>query len=280
MIRLIAFDLDGTLLDTEKGLSERAARALKEAADRGVITVPATGRLQKGLPAAVRAMEHARYGILLNGGLVKDMKTGEEIFRCGFDREESLAVWDAISGLDAMTDVYMGGLAFMNESLRERVGDYCLTEAVVDLVYETRNFVPDVRELLEAAEPAECAEKFNVYFRASRYREMIAPTREMLARLPFLAVTTSVPNNLELNRAGADKGTGLRALCEALSIDPSETLAVGDGENDVTMLREAGIGVAMKNACPAALAAADAVTEQDNDHDGFALAVERYVLGG
>ena len=99
MIRLIAFDLDGTLLDTEKGLSERAARALKEAADWGVITVPATGRLQKGLPAAVRAMEHARYGILLNGGLVKDMKTGEEktaeeTTKGGFFKENEKVRWN------------------------------------------------------------------------------------------------------------------------------------------------------------------------------------------
>ncbi len=278
MIRLIAFDLDGTLLDTGKGISERAAGILREASKRGILTVPATGRLQKGLPAGVRAMEHVRYGILLNGGVVADMQTGEEIFRCAFDREESLAVWDEISGLDAMTDVYLGGMAYMNDDLRERVSEFCLSDAVVRLVYQTRDFVPDVRAILQAAPAHDCAEKFNVYFRTAHYSALIPPAKEKLARLPFLEVTTSVPNNLELNRLGADKGTGLLALCGALGIDPAETLAIGDGENDVSMLRAAGIGVAMKNACPEALAAADAVTELDNDHDGFAAALERYVL--
>ena len=279
MIRLIAFDLDGTLLDTGKGISERAARVLKEAAEQGILTVPATGRLQKGLPASVRAMDHVRYGILLNGGIVMDMRNGKEIYKCAFNREESLGVWDVISGMDAMTDVYMGGLAFMNRSLHDRVSEFCLSEAVVQLVYATRDFVPEVREILEAAPEDSCAEKFNVYFRAADYAGQIPPARELLSRLPFLEVTTSVPNNLELNRIGADKGTGLQVLCGALGIDPAETLAIGDGENDISMLRAAGLGIAMKNACPGALAAADVVTERDNDHDGFAAALERYVFG-
>ena len=89
-----------------------------------------------------------------------------------------------------------------------------------------------------------------------------------------LAVSTSVPSNIELNIAAANKGDALRSLCAARGIPIEETLAFGDGTNDTSMLRAAGTGVAMGNADCSVKAAADAVCD-DNEHDGLAKYLEK-----
>ena len=94
-----------------------------------------------------------------------------------------------------------------------------------------------------------------------------------------LEVTSSLPTNLELNAGGVNKGRGLLALAKALGFAREQVMACGDSGNDAAMLKAVGLGVAMGNATPDILAAADAVTDT-NDRDGVAKALERFVLNG
>ena len=87
-----------------------------------------------------------------------------------------------------------------------------------------------------------------------------------------------MPTNVELNILRANKGEALKQLTDYLGLSMEQVMAVGDGMNDLTMLRMAGVGVAMGNACPEAMAAADAVTA-DCDHDGVAQAIARFCFG-
>ena len=99
--------------------------------------------------------------------------------------------------------------------------------------------------------------------------------RELPERYPTLAVTSSVPFNIEINSALSTKGRALERLCEMLGIDPADTVAFGDGSNDISLLRAAGCGVAMENAEPAVKAAADRVTGT-NDDSGVAMVLEEF----
>ena len=90
-------------------------------------------------------------------------------------------------------------------------------------------------------------------------------------------VVQALPDMIEIVPRGASKGDGLRRVLDRLAVDPAQTLAIGDGENDIEMLQLVGLGVAMGNAGVAVKRAADAVTAT-NDADGVALALERYVL--
>jgi len=94
-------------------------------------------------------------------------------------------------------------------------------------------------------------------------------------RFPGTVASASCPNNVEINAAAATKGEALRGLCDALGIALEETIAFGDGLNDISMLRAAGLGVAMGNAVPAVKAAADEVTA-DCDAHGVADVVARF----
>ena len=102
---------------------------------------------------------------------------------------------------------------------------------------------------------------------------------KLLEKSGRFEVTSSIPNNLELNGKGVDKGKALLALAGILGLERAQVMACGDSSNDVAMLRAAGLGVAMGNATPEALAAADVQTAS-NDEDGVALAIRRYVLSG
>ena len=92
-----------------------------------------------------------------------------------------------------------------------------------------------------------------------------------------MVITNAERSSLEFSAPGIDKGTGLARLAELLGVDEAAAISVGDAENDLAMLRSAGLGVAMGNAIPAAVEAAD-VQVSDNDHDGVAEAIERYLL--
>ena len=135
-----------------------------------------------------------------------------------------------------------------------------------------RTPVPELRAYLR--EKGEALQKLQLYFTDLALRERLL--RELPERYPTLAVTTSIPFNIEINSALSTKGRALESLCKMLGIDPTGTIAFGDGSNDISLLRAAGCGVAMANAEPAVKAAADRVT-RTNDASGVAAVIEEYL---
>ena len=115
-------------------------------------------------------------------------------------------------------------------------------------------------------------QKMQMHFRDMRARRRELET--LPALFPEIAVSTSVPTNIELNILRSNKGDALAALCAVLGIAVGDAVAFGDGTNDLSMIRRAGLGVAMGNADFAVKAAADAVCD-DNEHDGLAKFLER-----
>ena len=147
-----------------------------------------------------------------------------------------------------------------------------MAEDQVPLFKATRTVVPDLYE--EMAKRRQ-VEKLHVLFKDTEDKKR---RQEPFLHHPDFAYTAAFINNLELSGLHVDKGTGLAALANLLGIQREQVMALGDGANDVPMLSWAGLGVAMENAVPAAKEAADALT-QDNDSDGAALAICKWVLG-
>ena len=133
--------------------------------------------------------------------------------------------------------------------------------------------MPDLRAYL-AANSGEI-EKFCMFFRND---ETLRAARAALDRLPAITVVQGSPDNLEVTAPGIDKGSGLRQACAALGVPVEQALALGDSENDLGMLRAAGLAGVMANGTPEAKAEADVISCADNDHDGAAELIEQYVL--
>lgn len=273
-IELIAVDLDGTTLRTDKSVSERTAKALAEAAARGIRVVPATGRVAKMLPRAVREIPGVRYAVTSNGASVLDLDERSALYENPMPRGASERIVRFFLAKGYLTEAYCGGLSYANAEAFPKLLERKLPEEIYDYIRESQIFVEDLPAFLR--ERGFRLEKVNIPFVPAGEME---PLRRAVLAMKGYAVTRSGRVNLEVGDASANKGDGLRHLCERLGVGPDRVMAIGDQENDVEMLRFAGLGVAMGNAARAALDAADAVTAS-NDGDGVALAVERYALDG
>ena len=270
--KLIAFDLDGTLLDSRKGLPERNRRALTAAGEGGMWLVPATGRIPAGLPEPLRGMPGLRWGILSNGAEIYDFETQRIVHREEIPLETALDVLDYAESLGLPYDCYQDNWGYISAAVKRRAPSFIPDPGILDLLERLRTPVDELRSYLR--QKGEALQKLQLYFTDPALRLRLL--RELPERYPTLAVTSSVPFNIEINSAAATKGRALENLCAMLEIDPAETLAFGDGSNDISLLRTAGLGVAMANASDEVKRAADRVTDT-NDASGVAAVLEEFL---
>ena len=270
-IRLIAVDLDGTVLNDRKQLTPRTAAALNAAAARGVEIVPATGRTAAGLPAELLALPGVRYAITSNGARMMDLAAGRAVRELYLPREKALAAFDILARYDCVTDLFQDGKGYTTEANRAAAYRF-VPENLRDYVLRTRTVLPDLRAFIAAQERG--IEKLTIFFLEEAERQKAWAEVAALG----VDVVSSLPLNMEINAAGVDKGAGLLALAGQLGLPAGALMACGDGGNDTAMIQAAGLGVAMANAFPEVKAAAKFVTASNNE-DGVALAVEKFVLG-
>ena len=264
---IIALDLDGTLLNSKKELSAGNREALERAAEAGWEIVPTTGRFYGGMPDFIRGLPFVHYAITINGAYVEGIYSAEMPYKQAID------IMKYLDELPVIYDCYMNNDAFMTEALKARVDEIVENPRIRKMFYDLRKPVPELKEFLENR--GQDVQKIQFFTKDANLR------LELLEKLPKvfenIAVSSSSPQNIEINQKDATKGLALTALAEYLGVDKAHTIAMGDGLNDITMLKSAGIGVAMANGCKEALEAADWVTGHC-DEDGVAKAIERFVL--
>ena len=278
-IKIIALDLDGTLLDSQKRLSDGNRAALEEAAAKGVLIVPTTGRFFGMMPQSIRDLPFVRYAITINGAQVYDRETGTAIVREEIPLDMALDIMRLLDGYDVIYDCYRSNWGWMTESLQNKAEDYATDAHYVKMVREFRNPVPELKAYLESTASEGDVQKVMLFARNTPGSEAVtkAITEAVRERFPQIKATSSTWNNLELNIATAHKGNSLRRFAEHLGYALDNCMAIGDGMNDLSMIEAAGLGVAMSNAHPLVIAAADHVTAS-NDEDGVAKAIRDFAL--
>lgn len=271
-IKLIAFDLDGTLLNDNKELTAENRRALLEAADKGVHLVPATGRFSGAMPAFFRELP-IRYAIYMNGAQIYDIQEQKVLDEVLVPWEQGIEIFRYFEWLPVIYDCYLGNKAYMSAAYRPLIEEYALNEHFLWMMRDLRTTVPELKAFLEEKKMG--IQKLQAYFRPQHY-----PLRAQLLenlKIPGIAVSSSIPNNIELNHAEATKGHALRKLAKLLDIPMESTMAFGDGSNDLTMISMAGIGVGMENGIDAVRETADFVTI-DCNHSGVGMAIRKFCL--
>ena len=270
-IKLILLDLDGTLLTTDKTISEANYAALEQAAAKGIYIVPCTGRFFIGMPEQVRALPFLRYAITINGADIYDVKEGKSIHQALITPQRAGEVFAALDSLPVIYDCFQDGWGWMDQTFYDQTDLYGMGEVRPEWIRKMRTPLENFKQVIKDRNRG--VQKIQMFYRDMQLRSRML--QEMKQWFPDLVVTTSLVNNIEINSGDAHKGNALLELCRQLNIDPSQTMAFGDGLNDLTMLKIAGIGVAMGNAAQQVKDMADYVADT-NDNDGVAKAIAHF----
>lgn len=268
---ILFLDLDGTLLNDRKEVTPGNRRAIGEALDRGRRIVVTSGRPLKSSLALARRLDLAGdgcYVIAYNGAVIYDCRAERAVFRRTLDLEDLYRIYDEA----ARRNIYIQTYDREDVVIEPRCGEdnarrYC---AAVGLDWR---YIKDVRRDLSA--PPVKALLVDYQDRAPLEEMERWLREEMAGRVDCFF---SCPYYLEAVAVGMNKGAAVRELCALLGTDIGASVAAGDENNDVSMIRAAGLGVAMANGVQSAREAADYVTERDNNHDGIEEIIRKFLL--
>lgn len=274
-IKMIGLDLDGTLLNSEKRISEYTARVLRQAIEQGVIILPATGRPIAGIPQEVLDFPGIRYALTSNGARVLDLENdGRAVYESYLDPEYAKVAFKILRKYDAMREVYTNGRGYAAGKDLDHAERFMSNPIMLEYIKNTRGRVDDIEEYLE--KEVKYIDKLHILF-AKPEEEREEAFQKLKEALPDTNITYALENNIEINGKGASKGRGLIELGKLLGIERDEIMACGDGLNDREMVETVGFGVAMGNALDEVKAVAAYITGS-NDEDGVAKAIEKFVL--
>lgn len=269
MIKMIATDLDGTLLNSAGGISERNAAAIERAKELGVRVCIASGRIHATCKLFHDDLRLDTPVIAVNGAWVQ---LGEEVLEHHVIPAEHVGAGIEIAKMYAIPPMVV---------CRDRMLYFAENREYLKPVlgfYEEYSFfeaIPTLEEMLERVKAFGVERLSFICFEARELAELRAELGDVFQER--LEISSSWASNLELMKAGVSKALGVKRVAELYGVERGEIMALGDHDNDVSMIEYAGVSVAMGNACEALKSRAGHMTD-DNDADGFAKAVERFVL--
>ncbi|MCI9176159.1 MAG: HAD family phosphatase [Lachnospiraceae bacterium] len=275
--RLIALDLDGTLLNSEGTISNENKTAIQKAAQQGVSFAIATGRPYCGLPLTVIKELDIRYAITTNGAGIYTIPDKNCLAEHCMPANLVIDILKKLLKLEIHMDLFIHGNAYTPAQCRKTLDKITvLPKSLKKYIYSTRKVLTDpLSFLLEGQLPVQ---KLTLNFMTNpdgTYKDR-EQAIQVLSQYPEISYLTGGYGNLEFTLAGITKAKGLSLLCRHLNISVKETIACGDSENDLDIIKAAGLGIAMANAPEDIRGQADAVT-LSNDAHGVAVMLERYL---
>ena len=258
--RLVACDLDGTLCGSDRDISEENMEGIRLLCEHGIEFVPTTGRAFYEMPELIRECPYIRYYITSNGSAVID-KAANRHYTFGIPRTRVKRILDIFD--DYTTYIMLHAYGNSHVDLSKDTDDYyhkCGMDCGwINYIRTSDVFHDDFDTFSRSIDEAEMM----CVFVAGK--EMRNECAERLISLGDLTVTCSDSQNVEVFSKRAGKGNSMLALAHHIGAADSETVALGDSMNDLSMIKAAEVGIAMKNACPGLKSEADIVTEYDND---------------
>jgi Cof subfamily protein (haloacid dehalogenase superfamily) len=265
--RLLALDLDGTLIGEDLRIPDAVRRAIRRAQDAGVYVTLATGRSVRATLPFATALDIDAPLICYQGARIQHARTGEVIFNHLVPSDLAIEVARIVGGAGVHIQAYIDDELYVPVE-RPEIEVYTRLSPVPIPVH----IVDDLAQVLAERPPTKLvfvADEATVKLWVERLQQRFGER---------LSIMRSYPVFGEAVAPGCSKATALAFLADQLGVPREATVAVGDQENDIPMLRWAGLGLAVANAVPAVLAVADAVVPSVWEA-GVAVAIERYMLG-
>lgn len=268
---LIAFDMDGTLLDSSKTVREDSLSAIKKAVSQNKYVVLSTGRNLKELESTFEAVPEISYAIAISGGLVYDVHARQIVYSKALPDDICLTLLQLSQEYDVM--IHLHSLESIVQKDKEaHMAKYSM--GVYQQMFDKLTLKAENLSVFYLKEKFPVF-KFNFYCQSPAQRLEILEKVNTL-NLP-ITISFAETASLEVSALGISKGSGLKELCNRLNIPIERTIAVGDGENDLEILKTAGLPIAMGNALDCVKSVCK-VTVSDCDGPGCSEAIEKYLL--
>lgn len=267
-LKMIAIDLDGTLLRDDCTISERTREAVEEAGRKGYLIVPTTGRSYRNARFVLKDFREISYFINGNGSVITDGRTGDVLYFHEMDMDNVRKIYELAAQYDTYVEIYAGQDAYMDVKGQEVIRRCGLPVEYCDQLLATNKMTADYRQLL--AEDGIRVGK--VHILVSKMEEKDKLIRE-IDMLPGVHPISVIPNNIEVVHGRWSKWNAIVKLADMIGVRQEEIMAVGDSNNDYEMLLNAGYSVVMGNACSRVKEISSAVTDT-NENDGAAKAIE------
>lgn len=288
MYQLVAIDLDGTLLNSYGVVTDRTKQTIKKCIDKGIEIVLASGRPKDSIEAIAKEIGAEHYFIAGNGALVYDIKKEEVIYEKYMPKEKVLEIIRLCEQNSISYNVYTDKtilatslkynvLYYHKENLKKEESK----KTHINIVDDMYSYVKQMQEekFLKITICDTNSNVFNAIIRKMKQIEGIDILEvSHMSRKIIKQGTEEVPIEYyytEISLQEVDKYNALQFLQKKLNIKNEETIAIGDNMNDKKMIQKAGMGIAMKQSCPAVIEIADYVTEGNNE-DGVAKALEKF----
>lgn len=265
MYKLIAIDVDGTLINDDKIISNKTKQAIKYARDKGIYVILSTGRIFMEAKMFSDEAGCNPFGITSSGAAISDFVAEKNTYNIDMSTENSIFALETLEKHNFVSFAYAGRDMILNNQALEIFKDFTRDEGFSKyriLTEDVTGYIRDNNIKLE-----------KIFAMHGTFKNGILSE---LTHNKDLFITSSGDNNIEVVPMGANKGEAIKRVAANLNIKPSEIIAIGDSDNDYEMMQVCGVGVAMGNANDKIKAVADYITASNND-DGVAKAIYNFI---
>lgn len=271
-IKLVASDLDGTLLNSNKEITPATFSAIKKLQEHGIIFVPITGRVLSAVPKSVLTLPGVEYIVTSNGAATNYMPNKSEILSYHLSPSTVNTLMEIVRGKPIVVEVFTQGLAYCEKNTLDNLSSYGIQGQHAFYMTSTRTPIEDTFAFLK--ENSNSIENINLIFNDMTLRQSLY---KELKEKDFASITTSSPVNIEITHKNATKATALLNLCSLLGIENHEVMCFGDSENDMDMLETFEFSFAMEDANPLVKSASNFQSESC-DKNGVATSLEKFLF--
>ena len=268
MYKIIACDLDETLIRKDRTISKKDKEAILEAKKLGIKFVPATGRGYNSIQNTLEELgllEENQYSISYNGGAITENKTNNLLHFEGIDFDLANELYKRGQQYNVCIHVYTKDMVYAYNLIQEEI-DYLAGRQQM-----TEIFDKDI-EFLRGQEIVKCL------YMNTDYSYLFEIEKDLKDITQDIDVSYSSNRYIEFNHKGVNKGNALEKLCELLNVDLKDTIAIGDNFNDLSMIQKAGLGIGVQNTVEDMKPLCDAITEASCDENAIREVINKYIL--
>lgn len=269
--KLICVDMDGTLLNSKKRISERNLKAINQAHDKGVRFVVATGRIFVSANYYGTIIGVKTPIIASNGSYIREKDMDKAIYEEYLNKSECTIILNLLKQYNIMPQFYSTDTIYTEEIKHSALIYSKANETLpknrqveIKIIKQWENLFDKSLDLIKVMV-------------VDDNKENVKAAKDDFLKLNKFEVVSSMNGSFEIMKKGTSKGEAVKKICEYYGIDKNEVICIGDNENDLSMIKFAGLGVAMGNAEEFVKKQADYIT-LSNEEDGVAHVIEKFVL--